>query len=439
MFQEWVLQPGANAPDGERAVVIDTVDTLLAAIRRVQLFAPEQVDEIQRELVPHFADPLGLAEHLVRIEWLTPYQYEMLFAGEWEMLSIGCYTLLDRLGCGGVGEVYKAWDSVRGRVVALKVLRRHLATREDAVRQFERELEVLPRLNHPNVIRTFEANKAGNLHYFAMEYVEGRDLYRFVQEAGPLPVEYASDYIRQVAQGLQHAHQYGLVHRDIKPANLFLINPPLPAVAGAAPIRRGPDPLVKIIDWGLARIRLSGENGSEAELADCEAEKGVLTGTADYISPEQARDATVVDVRSDIYSLGCTFVHLLTGQPPFPGRTLMQKLMQHQEAPPPDLRSVRPDVPEELEQLIHKMMAKDPADRFQIPLLIVSPLRKFGPGAMSGSIIRPPGSGVRPALKGVAKPGTSLNLSPGDPRPGLKPAPDSGGAQRPGRNGTHPH
>lgn len=420
-------------------MVIDTVDSLLVAIRRAQLFAPEQVDEIERELVPHFADAVTLAQHLVRIEWLTHYQFEMLFANEWQMLSLGCYTILDRLGAGGVGDVYKAWDTVRGRVVALKVLRKHLDTREAAVRQFERELEVLPRLSHPNVIRTFEANKVGDLHYFAMEYVEGKDLCHYVQEAGPLPVEYASDYIRQVAQGLQHAHQYGLVHRDIKPANLFLINPPLPAAAGVGHVRRGPDPLVKIIDWGLARIRLPDENGSGHETPESEAEKGVLTGTADYISPEQARDATVVDVRSDIYSLGCTFVYLLTGQPPFPGRTLMQKLMQHQEAPPPNLRATRPDVPEELEQIIQKMMAKNPADRFHIPLLLVSPLRKFGPGAVSGSVIRPPGSGLRPILKNVPKPGTSLNLSPTDPRATTVVNRPSTGGHRPGSNGTHPH
>jgi serine/threonine protein kinase len=401
------------------------------------MFAPEQVDEIERELIPHFVDPRELAEHLVRIEWLTPYQLETLFSGEWEMLTIGPYTLLDRLGAGGVGEVYKAWDTLGGRIVALKVLRSHLAGRQSAVRQFQRELEALPRLNHPNVIRTFEAHQLDGLHYFAMEYVEGKDLSRFVQENGPLSVEHASEYIRQVAQGLQHAHQYGLVHRDIKPANLFLINPPLPAAPGHGLLRRGPDPLVKIIDWGLARIRVVPAPTETPTVGKVDTEKGVLTGTADYVSPEQARDASIVDTRSDIYSLGCTFVYLLTGQPPFPARTLMQKLLQHQQSPPPPLRGVRPDVPEELEQIIHKMMAKDPADRFQIPLLVVSPLRKFGPGALAGSVIRSPGSGVRAALKNVPKPGTSLNLTPPESTPGFRPA--AGGGLGGRNNGTHPH
>jgi serine/threonine protein kinase len=419
-------------------VVIDTVDTLLTVIRRVQLFAPEQVDEIERDLIPHFVDPRELAEHLVRIEWLTTYQLETLFSGEWEMLSIGPYTLLDRLGTGGVGEVYKAWDTVGGRIVALKVLRDHLVGRQSAVRQFERELEALPRLNHPNVIRTFEAHQLGGLHYFAMEYVEGKDLARFVQDHGPLSVEHASEYIRQIAQGLQHAHQYGLVHRDIKPANLFLINPPLAAVAGSGPVRRGPDALVKIIDWGLARIRAMPVPTERTGVTRSDTEKGVLTGTADFVSPEQARNASVVDTRSDIYSLGCTFVYLLTGQPPFPGRTLMQKLLQHQESPPPPLRGVRPDVPEELEQLIHKMMAKEPADRFQIPLLVVSPLRKFGPGALAGSVIRTPSSGVRPILKGVAKPVTSHNLSRPATAPALRPPIDDGNGHLPRKNNIPP-
>src|SRR5262249_40585046 len=146
------------------------------------------------------------------------------------------------------------------------------------------------------------------------------------------------------------------------------------------------------------------------------SDRGALIGTADFVSPEQARDASVVDTRSDIYSLGCTFVYLLTGQPPFGCKSLIEKLMRHQEPPRPPLCSVRPDVPEELEQIVHRMMAPDPAERFQIPLLVVAPLRKFGPGGASGSLIRPPGSGVRPALKAPPKPSTCTNLARPDTR-----------------------
>src|SRR4051794_18538253 len=186
---------------------IDSVDTLLAVFRRARLFAPEQLEEVAHTLVPVYADPAELAQYLVEIEWLTPYQFEALFAGELDQLAIRPYTLLDRLGEGGVSEVYKAWDTSRGRVAAVKVLRQNLASRDDAVRQFQRELAAVPRMNHPNVIRTFDADQVGLAHYFAMEYVEGMGLERFVREVGPLPVEQACDYVRQVSQGLQHAHQ----------------------------------------------------------------------------------------------------------------------------------------------------------------------------------------------------------------------------------------
>jgi serine/threonine-protein kinase len=428
-------------------MAIDSVDTLLAVLRRTQIFGPEQADQVEQELAPHYADPLELADYLVQIEWLTGYQHEMLFAGEWDQLAIGPYILLDRLGEGGVSEVFKAWDAERGRVVAVKVLRHNLASQSDAVRQFQRELAAVPRLNHPNVIRTFDAHQLGTLHYFAMEYVVGMDLDKFVQSVGPLPVEQACDYVRQVAQGLQHAHQFGLVHRDIKPANLFLINPPAPGLASHGPMRRGPESMVKILDWGLARIQLPQGVPYEADDSELESEKGVLIGTADYVSPEQARDATIVDTRGDIYSLGCTFVFLLTGRPPFQGKTLMQKLMQHQQSPPPSVRKDRPDVPEELDLLIQKMMAKDPRERFQIPLLVVAPLRKFCSTAVAGMLIRSTNAGqslpARPSMgNGVSKPGStpsiSINGRPGS-NPNVTPGSNDNADHKPGSNGTSRH
>src|SRR5947208_1034495 len=164
-------------------------------------------------------------------------------------MTIGPYLVLARLGEGGVSEVFKAWDTRKGRTVAVKLLRRGLPGQSDAIRQFRRELEALTRLNHPNIIKTFDAQQAGALDYLAMEYVEGTDLHHHVQKNGPLPAEQACDVIRQVAQGLQHAHQLGLVHRDIKPANLFLLAAPADTKGGAG---RGTE--AKILDWGLARV-----------------------------------------------------------------------------------------------------------------------------------------------------------------------------------------
>jgi serine/threonine-protein kinase len=418
---------------------IDCIDTFLDVLRRTQLLAEEQVEEVARELVPHYDDAAALGEYLVEIDWLKAYQLQMLLVGRWDELTVGPYQVLDRLGEGGLSEVFKAWDTQRGRVVALKVLRQHLAAKTEVVRQFQRELGVITRLSHPNIIKTFEAQSDARGSYFAMEFVEGMDLERYVNEVGPLAVEQACDYARQVAQGLQHAHQLGLIHRDIKPANLFLLYPPLPAPPGAAP-KRGPDPVVKIIDWGLARcMRDANEDGSTPELSaeELEAEKGSLVGTADYIAPEQAQNPTLADIRADIYSLGCVMYYLLTGRPPFFGSTLMQKLMQHQEAPPPPIRDERPDVPEELAALIHKMLQKSPADRPQIPLLVVTPLRRFCMAMTTGSS----GSGARPssspslARPGLA-PGTALNL----PRPAthgaLNRPSTSPNLPRPGNNGA---
>jgi serine/threonine protein kinase len=405
---------------------IDTVDTLLDVLRRVQLLSPEQADEVARELAPHYSCPERLGEYLVEVEWLTAYQLQLLLAGQWDDLLIGSYQILDRLGEGGVSEVFKAWDTLRGRLVALKVLRQHLAGHSELVHQLQCELHAITRLSHPNVIRTFDAQREGEFHYFAMEYVEGMDLDRFVREVGPLSVEQACDFARQVAQGLQHAHQVGLVHRDIKPANLFLLHPPLPTPAGF-PARRGPDPVVKIIDWGLARCtRNANDNrvGSREETDATESEKKCLIGTADYVAPEQAQDPTLADIRADVYSLGCTLYFLLTGQPPFSGPTLMQKLLQHQEATPPSLKPTRPDVPDELDALVKRMLAKNPTDRFSIPLLLVAPLRRFMTGG--AGLSRPVASAPGTALN-LPRPGTQTNLQ----RPGTHTS-----LARPGVNGN---
>jgi serine/threonine-protein kinase len=423
---------------------IDCIKTLLTVIRRTELLSDEQVEEVARELGPLYTNPQDLARYLVEVEWLTPYQCETIFEGNLDELVVGPYQLLARLGQGGVSEVYKAWDTLKGRVVALKVLRETIQSLSDAVRQFERELQAVTRLCHPNIIKTYDADQIGHVHYFAMEYVEGTDLQRYVTEQGPLPVDQACDYIRQVAQGLQYAHGQALVHRDIKPANLFLINPPAlarqPQAGPAASLRRGPDPFVKILDWGLARIKPAPGEAPEPS-NNLETEEGQLIGTADYIAPEQARDPSLVDTRADIYSLGCTFFFLLTGKPPYPGNSLMQKVLMHQEAPPPSVREIRPEVPEEVDGIVRKMLAKNVDERFQIPLLVVAPLRYFCPGAVlvNGSVIRPPSS---PNLGSVYRPASSGNLGTSRPAssPNLngvnRPASSSNlGPFRPGSNG----
>ena len=401
---------------------IGNVDNLLAALRSLQLLSSAQVDEIERELAPRFADVFDLSEYLVQIDWLTGYQRRLLFAGRWNELAIGPYQILDRLGEGGASEVFKAWDTFRGRLVALKVLREHLAARPDAVRELQREQQAVVSLVHPNIIKTYDAAQAPGLHYFAMEYVEGTDLHQYVQHHGPLLVEQACDYIRQTAMGLQHAHQSGLVHRDVKPANLFLLNPPSNAPAPNPHLRRAGGSVIKILDWGLARLKPAADGSGSAAPADLDAEKGLLIGTADYIAPEQARDATLVDIRADIYSLGCVFYYLLTGAPPFSGPSLMQKLMQHQDEPPPSVQALRPDVGDELNAVVQRMMAKKPEKRFQIPLLAAAALRRFctgTAGALASIAANVGGAAFRPSSSAsLLRPASNASVQ----RPVVKPA-----------------
>jgi serine/threonine protein kinase len=415
-------------------MAIDTVETLLTALRRSQLFASEQVDEVARELGPHYDDPHALGTYLVEVDWLTPYQFEMLCQERSNELTLGDYQLLDRLGEGAVGEVFKAWDTREGREIALKVLREDLSAHPGAARQFEREREAVTRLNHPNIIKTFDAPQIGDRIYFAMEFVEGMDLDCFVKTSGPLAVEVACDCIRQVAQGLQHAHQLDLVHRDIKPANLFLINPPSPEANGT---RRAFDVTVKIIDWGLARLKLQPGEGPALSEDELEREKGQLIGTADYLAPEQAQDASLVDIRADIYSLGCTLYYLLTGQPPFAGTSLMQKLMQHREAEPPPVRAVRGDVPAEVDAILRRMLAKDPEERFPVPILVAGALRPFSVprGNAFSPTFRPPPNGEKPPTHSSLSPTRPPTLTPMSGRPSTLVRLRK--SSRDGRDGSH--
>lgn len=377
---------------------IDSVQTLLTILHRAQVLTPQEVQEVAQELGPHFANPCDLARYLKDINWLTEYQVRLLFNDRWQDLTIGPYLIIDRIGEGGVSEVFKAWDTGKGQIVALKVLHQHLTDHSAAVRELQRELRAVTRLSHANIIRTYDASQVGDVCYFAMEFVEGLDFDRYVHRFGPLPIAEACEYIRQVAQGLQHAHQLGLVHRDIKPANLFLSVPGGIRKGDSSFDWRTADSVVKILDWGLARMRLDGPLALRPSLAgvaiaEMAAEKGKLIGTADYSAPEQSLDPSLVDIRADVYSLGCTLYFLLAGQPPFPGGSLMQKILQHQSAERPNLREVRPDVPEEVAAVVRRMMACDPEERYAIPLLAAGALRPFAAAAArpgsSPNLVRP--------------------------------------------------
>ncbi|HEV3261470.1 MAG TPA: serine/threonine-protein kinase [Gemmataceae bacterium] len=265
------------------------------------------------------------------------------------------YRVVGLLGRGGMGTVFKAEHRLMERLVALKVIRKDWTDRPAAVERFRLEVKAAARLAHPNIVAAHDAEQAGDVHFLVMEYVEGSSLDRLVEERGPLPVTEACDYARQAALGLQHAFQRGMVHRDIKPQNLL----------------RTPDGQVKVLDFGLARF------ASESGRAGALTHQGAVVGTPDYIAPEQARDARRADIRADIYSLGCTLYHLLAGHPPFPDGTVLQKLMAQQEREPAPLSELRNDVPPELNRVLARMIAKDPARRYQTPAEAAADLVPF--------------------------------------------------------------
>jgi serine/threonine protein kinase len=263
------------------------------------------------------------------------------------------YRVLKTLGQGGMGAVYLAEHKVMKRPVALKVIRPELAAQAGAMERFRREVEAAARLIHPNIVAAHDAEQAGDSFFLVLEYVEGIDLACWLRERGPLPASEGCDYIRQAAQGLQCAHEQGMVHRDLKPHNLM----------------RTGSGQIKILDFGLARLARQTPDGGTAS--------GVVLGTADYMAPEQANDARGADVRADIYSLGCTLYQLLSGQVPFPGGGLLDKLRRHDQEQPASLARLCPALPSELVRVVERMMAKNPALRYQTPAEVVAALEPF--------------------------------------------------------------
>ncbi len=263
--------------------------------------------------------------------------------GSTPLTRVGAYELLEKLGEGGMGAVYKARHVHLKKLVALKLLSDRIAHVTGAFDRFRREVEAVGRLEHPNLVRATDAGTHEGAPFLVMELLHGTDLGRLVAERGPWPVAEACEAIRQAARGLHHAHQCGIVHRDIKPSNLM----------------RASDGTVKVLDLGLARLQ---EGPNESGLTG----PGQMMGTADYMAPEQLLDSASVDLRADLYSLGCTLYQLVAGAPPFAGaahRTLADKRRAHLLEPVPDLRLRRPDVPPALAELVGRLLAKNPADR----------------------------------------------------------------------------
>jgi serine/threonine protein kinase len=229
------------------------------------------------------------------------------------------------------------------------------------VRRFRREIEAVSKLSHPNLVTASNSQEEPSCHFLAMEYFQGLNLDRIIAAGGPLPLAPACDYIRQAALGLQHVHDRGLIHRDIKPGNLLVMPPSAEAVAGRQ--RHGHWGTIKILDLGFVLLQRQGIEDPQAQLT----RKGFLLGTVDYTAPEQAADPHSVDIRADLYSLGCTFYEMLTGRLPYLGSNPFKKLHQHQTAEPPPLTELRADLPPAVVDVVRRLMAKSPAERYQQP------------------------------------------------------------------------
>jgi len=321
-------------------------EAFLAALRAAELFAPLQLGRVEAAVPADVATPAAAAGALVAAGHLTKFQAERLLAGKTDGYHLGPYVILEQVGRGSMGRVYKARHRTMNRPVAVKVLAAEL-TRTEAERQaFQKGVRAAAQLNHANIVTTYDANELAARFYIVLEFVDGPNLEALVKERGPLPVAEVCELARQAAVGLEHARGHGMIHRDLKPTNLLV----------ARPSKATPDPILKIADFGIEKL------SSSASLAQTPL-PGTEAASADYIAPEQAHNPTLADHRTDLYSLGAVLYFLLTGRPPFAGGTIEEKVRRHLWEEPARLELLRPDVPPVLALLVHQMLAKNPAYR----------------------------------------------------------------------------
>jgi serine/threonine protein kinase len=355
-----------------------TVENICGLLIRSKLLSPDEVKTMyqrwQAEAKDAATNVSQFSRWLTAKQYVTEYQAALVARGHADDFFLDDYKILDRLGRGRMAGVYKAVHSL-GQVVAIKVLPPSRARDPHMLARFSREVRLAMRLKHPNVVRAFQVGEANGLHYLVMEYLEGETLEDVLQRRKQLPPAEAVRLLHQALLGLEHIHERNMVHRDLKPANLMLV--PAPAPGQPDNTLRA---TVKILDIGLGRA-LFDENSPNAPLDALDnmqlTGEGVLLGTPDYLSPEQARDARTIDIRSDIYSLGCVLYYALVGQPPFPDTNIISQMVRHATETPRPLKTLNPGVPDGLQQIVSRMLAKDPAQRYPTPERAAQALQEF--------------------------------------------------------------
>jgi serine/threonine protein kinase len=338
-----------------------TVDDLLLLLEKSRLVDAARLEVIRQKLAsapPALQDPHRLADQLVRQHWLTRFQADQILQGRSKGFWVKRYKILDQVGIGGMARVFLAEHAIMRRKVALKILPTSKCADPPSLARFLREARAIASINHPNVIRAYDIDQDADFYYIVLEYAEGLTVAQHVERHGPIPWPQACDYVYQAAAGCEHLLACGLIHRDIKPSNIIIEH-------GGA---------IKLVDLGLAVFL----DEKETDPLTVRYEQNAL-GTADYLSPEQVVDSHNVDGRADIYSLGATFCFMLSGKPPFPDGTVMEKLHAHQTQPFETIRDRAPDVPKDLDAILRKMLAKKAADRFATMTALRSALRRFRP------------------------------------------------------------
>ncbi|MBM3982552.1 MAG: serine/threonine protein kinase, partial [Planctomycetes bacterium] len=376
--------------------VPSSVEELLQLIRKSGMIDDQKLNAyVQRRQLGRGlpTDPRDFADELVQDGVLTYFQSEQFLLGKWRGFTIGKYKLLERVGVGGMGQVFLCEHMYMRKRVAVKVLPPAKADQPAALGRFYREARAAGGLDHPNIVRTHDIDQDGNLHFIVMDYVDGPNLLDVVKKFGPMDVQRAVSYMRQAALGLDYAFRNHLIHRDIKPGNVLID-------------RKG---VARILDMGLARFI-----NDHADQLTMKYDDKIVLGTADYVAPEQVANSHSVDIRADIYGLGATLYFLLAGHPPFPTGTVSQKLLWHRTKDPTPIRQIRPEVPDGLAVVIGKMMAKDPKARYQTPAQVATELEQFLTGA-----VPLPAEEEMPVLSPAAVEGVSADAAP--PVPAMEP------------------